>query len=587
MTELTNSDLFRVNDAGDRFEEAWNRGHSPRIEDFLVPHEGTLRRVLLQHLLGIEIELLWKAGKEPRPDEYNLRFPNDRSIVSAVFEDRAERSEEKTLTRHVAPTLHDLDGFKFLRLLGAGTFGEVWLAEDLNLGRRLVAIKALKPRSRASDDERGRSLEILRHEAGLLVSVRHRNVNQVFSWVQKDRDHFLVLNYVAGGSLADRLKLEGMLGWPEAARYVADVGEGLMAVHERGIIHRDIKPSNILWDPETDEALLTDFGVSARLGDTVGLGGTLPFMAPEAFEGKVSPALDVYSLAATLFQLITGKVPFAGPDVSDFQEQIARGLPDPDLRCKGMPEPLERVIRAGLAAEPAHRPDVAAFLATLRGALNQLMADSLTSAPATTEPLPDTSKQARLPSTESVPPVHAGPVDLRLVVSRQTGPDSFSPIAATHPLPAPLTRDMKKVPPRPDQVQLRTGERVRIEVGSDRPGYLTVFNIGPTGNLNLLFPVDPGKRGSVNAILAGVPLQVREVEMTPPAGRERIFAVWSRNPLSLRLDQLESLIQGRVDDSGVSRPYVATRDMKLVQQAVWRLAPDDWHAVALELEHRS
>jgi serine/threonine protein kinase len=587
MTELTNSDLFRVDDAGDRFEEAWTQGRSPRIEEFLEPHGGTLRRVLLQHLLGIEIELLRKAGKQPLREDYESRFPNDRTIVTAIFDERAERSEPKTATRRLVPTLHDLDGFKFLRMLGAGSFGEVWLAEDLNLARRLVAIKALKPRSRASADERKHALEVLRHEAELLASVRHRNVNQVYSWVQKDSDHFLVINYVAGGSLADRLRLEGTLGWPEAARYIADVGEGLLAVHARGIIHRDIKPSNILWDPETDEALLTDFGVSARLGDLVGLGGTLPFMAPEAFVGKVSPALDVYSLAATLFLLVTGKPPFTGPDVTDFQKQIAKGLPDPDLRCKGMPEPLEWVIRAGLAAEPGRRPDVSTFLASLRGALNQLMADSLTPSPPTTELQPGVSGPAPLASTETAPQLLTRPVELRLVVSRQAGPSSFSPIAATHPIPTPLTRDMKKVPPRPERVQLRTGERVRIEVTSNRPGYLTVFNIGPTGNLNMLFPADPGPAGAASAILAGVPVHVSHVEMTPPAGRERIFAVWSRHPLSLRLDQLESLVQGRAGHPELSGPYVATRDMKLVQQAVWRLAPDDWHAASLELEQLS
>ena len=103
--------------------------------------------------------------------------------------------------------------------------------EDLNLDRRLVALKALKPRSRSTAEERQRALEILRNEAGLLSKVKHRNVNQVFFWVQSDGNHFHVLNYVAGGSLGGRMKRDGSFGWQDAARYIADVGEGLQAVH--------------------------------------------------------------------------------------------------------------------------------------------------------------------------------------------------------------------------------------------------------------------------------------------------------------------------------------------------------------------
>ncbi len=73
--------------------------------------------------------------------------------------------------------------------------------------------------------------------------------------------------------------------------------------------------------------------------------------------------------------------------------------------------------------------------------------------------------------------------------------------------------------------------------------------------------------------------------MTPPAGRERLFAVWTRQPLSLRLDQLHSLVERKNGDSPASRPYVATRDMKRVQQSVQQLRPEDWHAVVLELDH--
>jgi len=478
MTELSNGDLLWINEVGDRFEEDWHEGKYPRIEDLLGDSSGTLRCVLLEHLLGIELELRRGAGEVPLPDEYLERFPDHRAAVAAAFREQQDTQRndcQKSAAELGDPTLPIIQGFNVLRLLGAGTFGEVWLAEDLNLDRRLVALKALKPRSRSTAEERQRALEILRNEAGLLSKVKHRNVNQVFFWVQSDGNHFLVLNYVAGGSLGGRMKRDGSFGWQDAARYIADVGEGLQAVHARGIVHRDIKPSNILWDPDTDEALLTDFGIAAQLGDMPSLGGTLAFMAPEAFKGKISPALDVYGLAATLFLLVTGEVPFPGPEVSDFYRQIEKGLPDIDPRCKGLPEPLEQVIRAGLAVDPDCRPNFVQFIATLRGALNQLLADSLivpqvASAP-TTEPMPGAPAPLPLLSTETVP---ATPVNLRLLVSRhQVGPDAFVPLLSLigereedrgECRPYVATRDMKRVRAAVQQLQPGDWNTVVLEL---------------------------------------------------------------------------------------------------------------------------
>jgi hypothetical protein len=144
---------------------------------------------------------------------------------------------------------------------------------------------------------------------------------------------------------------------------------------------------------------------------------------------------------------------------------------------------------------------------------------------------------------------------------------------------------MRRVPPAPGQARVRTGERVRVEVVADRDGYLTVFNIGPTGQLNLLHPDDSAQLAEPRPIVANRPEQVVDVELTPPAGRERLVAVWSRQPLPLRPDQLHSLVEGRDGDPPASRPYVATRDMKRVVQTLEQLRPENWHVVVLELDH--
>jgi len=450
--------------------------------------------------------------------------------------------------------------FRLRRLLGEGAFGKVWLADDLNLGWQ-VALKTLRLPSTSTQGPH--ALAALRKEAQHLAKLHHPNIVQVHAWRQAEGEHYLVLEYVAGGSLADRLKKDGPLDWQHAARYIADVGEGLLQVHEQGIIHRDIKPANILWNSEKDEAMLTDFGVSARLAEPGTMAGTPIYMAPEAFEGRVTPALDVYSLAATLFHLITGELPFEAAPIPSLVYQILQGLPDPDPRCQGMPEPLERLIRDGLAAEPARRPKLDDFIASLRGSLNQLLADSL---------VPQ-SAQGKRPA----------PVNLKLVVSREVS-GAYQQVAATKPKPARLSRDMKKVPSTPEQVRLRTGDRVRIEVVADKTGYVTVFNVGPTGNLNVLYP-DENVGRPPPSLEANTPLHVLDVEMTPPIGHERLFAVWSREPLSLKLDRLASLI-GHSKPIPLSTGYRTTRDMSRVKEAIQRSA-ESHSVVVLEMDHQA
>jgi hypothetical protein len=127
---------------------------------------------------------------------------------------------------------------------------------------------------------------------------------------------------------------------------------------------------------------------------------------------------------------------------------------------------------------------------------------------------------------------------------------------------------------------------VRIEAVSNRHGFITVFAVGPTGNLSLLYPEEPQPGGTFTMpmIPADQTLQVLEVQMSPQAGRERLFAVWSRQPLPLRLDRLQSLAESKGKQRPASRDYLATRDLERIRQSVARLAPDDWEAVSVELD---
>ncbi|HZW30137.1 MAG TPA: serine/threonine-protein kinase, partial [Isosphaeraceae bacterium] len=263
MRSNSPSGLEQVVEIAERFEAAWREGLRPRIEEFLDSAPAALRAELLHDLLSIELDLRRQGGESPRSEEYRERFPVDRGVVDAVFATGSESARPPAAGSgrepSLASTMPVVPGYRIVRLLGSGAFSEVWLAEDLNLFQRPVALKMIQPHT--VPEQHRSALRALQNEADLLGKVRHPNLVQVLGWVDSEQNPALVLQYVAGGSLADRLKQEGPLDWQSAARYVADVGEGLLAVQARGIVHRDVQPANILWDPESDEALVTDLGV--------------------------------------------------------------------------------------------------------------------------------------------------------------------------------------------------------------------------------------------------------------------------------------------------------------------------------------
>ncbi len=574
MTEIAAETLDQIVEIADRFESEWRRGGRPRLEEFLDRAPPAHRAETLHSLLRIELDARRELGESPRADEYAGRFPPDRDLIDAVFSDRPDAPASSPAGRgpDADATMPSVPGYRLIQHAGTGTSGEVWLAEDENLFNRPVALKMI--RGRIPAETRPSVLESLASEVERLVGVRHPNLVQVFGRLESQDEPGLVLQSVPGGSLADRLARDGPMDWRTAARYVADVAEGLIAVHGRGVIHRDVRPANILQDPENGEAVLTAFGVGVRLAGSSPAGESIAYMAPEAFDGRIEPAVDVYGLAATLFTLITGQQPFPASSVADLRDRVSRGLPDPDPRCTGMPVPLERIIRDGLVADPECRPGLEEFRSTLRGSLNRLLADSL----AMDSPAAGPGPAAAV----------AAPTKLRLLVSRQVGPNKFVPIAVTHDWVKPAaTRDPAKVPPEPDQVLLRTGDRVRIEAVSDRLGFLTVFNIGPVGELSVLYPDELQQAGTFAApmVRANQTVQILDVAVTLFAGRERLFAVWSREPLALSLDRLQSLVDPKGKKMPASRPYLATRDIQRVHQAMARLPRDDWRAVSIELDH--
>ncbi len=248
--------------------------------------------------------------------------------------------------------------------LGTGGTAEVWSAQDRNLGRR-VAVKLLGPHADRARFER---------EARAAAALADANICTLYDYGEAAGRPFIVLEYLAGGSLEDRLVAGRPLPDEETRVIAAEIASGLAHAHGRGLVHRDLKPANILFDA-AGQAKIADFG-TARLGEGDGLTavgtvlGTAAYIAPEQAAGEsVTPASDVYSFGVLLFRMLTGRLPFESDDalVTVGMHRDRPAPPIAELRPDA-PARLESTATAALAKSPADRPrDGAALLAELGG----------------------------------------------------------------------------------------------------------------------------------------------------------------------------------------------------------------------------
>jgi serine/threonine protein kinase len=232
------------------------------------------------------------------------------------------------------------------RLLGSGGMGEVYLAEDEQLGR-MVALKRLAPRLIVS----GPALERFRREARAASALNHPNVIAIYEAGDFEDQHYIASEFVEGRTLR-HLLWERSLGLTQVLELVAQAAEALAAAHEAGIIHRDVKPENLMVRPDGWLKVL-DFGLakSARerlrptapdqtLAETAPnvIIGTVQYMSPEQARGQaLDMRTDVWSLAVVAFELLTFQSPFARPTSTDTLAAILRDMPPP------LPEPLRDV----------------------------------------------------------------------------------------------------------------------------------------------------------------------------------------------------------------------------------------------------
>jgi eukaryotic-like serine/threonine-protein kinase len=254
--------------------------------------------------------------------------------------------------------------FQLERLLGRGGMSEVWLAHDLEL-ERLVAVKLLLASGTAPRFER---------EARSAASLSHPNIVGVFDYGEFEGRPYLVLEYVPGGTLAERLSAVSPAPLPDeqVAKIAQDLAAGLAHAHEHGIVHRDLKPSNVLFDGE-GRARIADFGVARALSDatlttTGAVVGTAQYMAPEQAGGAdVGPESDVYAFGVILFQMLAGRPPFeAEHPVAEMVTKSWQEAPPVETFRPDAPLFLSALAASALSLDRRARPpDGAALVAAL------------------------------------------------------------------------------------------------------------------------------------------------------------------------------------------------------------------------------
>jgi serine/threonine protein kinase len=252
--------------------------------------------------------------------------------------------------------------------LGEGGMGIVFRATHVGESRT-VALKVLRDELNQDEAYRRR----LAREARAAAEVDHPNLARVLEVGEADGRFYLAVCYVDGRSLAERLRAEGPLALGGLLRLAAEVGAGLDALHERGLVHRDVKPANIMLAAD-GSAILGDFGLAKGLAYTVltkpgQVLGTLDYLAPELIRGEpAGPPSDLYALGCVIFECMAGAPPFAGRGILRIGMAHLEEEPgDPGSARADLPPAMSWTVRQALAKDRRRRPPSAtAFARMLR-----------------------------------------------------------------------------------------------------------------------------------------------------------------------------------------------------------------------------
>ncbi len=251
-------------------------------------------------------------------------------------------------------------GYRIERRLGRGGMGILYLAVEPGLDRR-VALKLIAPEAAAEEVFAKRFAE----ESRIAASIEHPNVVPIYAAGEESGVPFIAMRFVSGSDLGRRIAREGKLDPARAVALIAQVGNGLDAIHAAGLVHRDVKPANVLLSGEegSEHAYITDFGVARNVATQSGLTqtgrfvGTLDYVAPEQISGAAIDArVDVYALGCLLFKLLTGEVPFPREgEAARLYAHLNDPPPAPSLYVPEVPMALDDVVIRAMSKQPGDR----------------------------------------------------------------------------------------------------------------------------------------------------------------------------------------------------------------------------------------
>jgi serine/threonine protein kinase len=351
------------------------------------------------------------------------------------------------------------------RLLGRGGMGAVYLAQQ-SRPRRTVAVKVLMPGIVMEQRSRAEFLARFRREADAIAALDHVNIMPVYEYGEQEEIAYLVMPYVAGGTLREVLQKRGTLPLKDTLPIIDQIAAGLDSAHAQGIVHRDLKPGNILLHAD-GRVLIADFGLAKVLKETaeqdssgrfaltsVGtIVGTPEYLSPEQGTGQgIDQRSDIYSLGIMLFQMLAGRVPFTG--VSPVAVAIKHTLEEPPSLTQmnpSIPTNVEAVVMKALAKKPEERYSSAGELArALRAAASEHPQEPATDvqkpAPAPADPVEAQSgrsveEQPDGPSTSEVSPDNKTVIDDLPTMDIHEAETAQALHMPTQPPPTPVMSD--------------------------------------------------------------------------------------------------------------------------------------------------
>lgn len=355
----------------DQFEEELQAGNAPKIGEWLERVPEVSRGKVFRELLQIDLHYHGQTEESIPWDRYLRSYPQHLKTIKELQrrENSVESSEDETYSSNKKRKKgacsiernpryqvgQKVAGFRLIKEIGSGGFGQVFAGEDLQLGRK-VALKFPKAKLLEKPDAK----KLFLQEARSLATVANDHVVPILQ-VGNDAEHpFLVMPLLAGETLQSKLERDGILPMDEFLRIAKEICSGLAAIHAKGLVHRDLKPANIWLDADTRRVKILDLGLADSVtelqkGARV---GTPAYMSPEQVEGEaIDFRSDIFSAGAVFYECLAAKRAFAGRCSDDVIEAIRSKEPFPLLKVNpGTPCEIHDLIKRMLDKKREDRP---------------------------------------------------------------------------------------------------------------------------------------------------------------------------------------------------------------------------------------